>query len=155
MNDLSNDSTPTRAITARLVLSQRGKNGAISPDIEFTPRNEKAVPAAHEAMSQLVALYLQLQTMLDVESEISEDAPTYTASFELSQDEEDGPVYSYLRMSPRITAADPNFPSSYEVASYIATAWLQMCGVIDENGDLMDEDALEFQAIDAKERRVH
>lgn len=144
-----------RNIEASITLKQKGISGKIVADTNFAPRGHDYVPPSHEAMAQLVALWLQLETLIAPEDEVEGDVE-YTSTLTLSQDEPDGPVYSRLVMEPKIKASEHKFPSSYEANSYLATAWLQMAGVIDEEGNLISEDSLDNLDLQAKEpARVH
>jgi hypothetical protein len=131
-----------RNIEASIQLEQIGKTGPISYNINFTPKGNQAVPASHEAMSHLVALWLQLETLAET-TEASINDIKFTTTLVLSQDEIDGPVYSKLNMEPKLKVGDEGFPMIYEANSYLATAWLQMAGVIDEEGNVVDDDALD------------
>lgn len=143
-----------RNIEASITLRQRGLNGKITAATRFEPRGSDYVPPAHEAMAQIVAVWLQLQTLISPEDEV-EGTPEYVSTLTLSQDEPEGPVYSKLVMDPRVKASEHVFPSSYEASSYLATAWLQMAGVIDEAGNVLDEDSLDTVEVHAKEQRLH
>lgn len=143
-----------RNIEASITLRQKGVNGKITSDINLTPKGLPSIPAAHEAMAQLVALWLQVESMMDPAKEADGDNE-YVSTLVLSQDDMEGPIYSKLTMNPRIKAEDKVFPSAYEASSYLSTAWLYMTGTIDEEGNLRNEEDLDYVELEAKEVRVH
>jgi hypothetical protein len=143
-----------RAIEASIELNQLGKSGPIAANINFTPHGNPFPPAAHEAMSHLVALWFQLESMIQTTEAASDDI-NYRTTLVLSQDSVDGPVYSKLDMDPKVKVGDDAFPKVYEANSYLATAWLQMAGVIVEAGDVIDDDSLDYVDLKAKEPRIH
>lgn len=142
-----------RKYEASLTLKQYGKNGLIEDTLEFSPAHNDELPVSHEVMANLAALWLQLRSTLD--NTDSTDGEEYVAKFTLSQDDIESDLYSKLSMSPRIKIDDPTFPSAYHVASHIATTYLIMTGVINENGDLLDEDALDNVSLNVKQASVH
>jgi hypothetical protein len=142
-----------RKYEASLSLTQYGKNGLIEDTLEFSPAHNDELPVSHEIMANLAALWLQLRSTMD--NTDSTDGEKYTAKFTLSQDGVDSELFSKLQMEPRIKLDDPTFPSAYHVASHIATTYLVMVGVIDENGDLVDEDALDNVSLNVRQTSVH
>lgn len=145
--------TEGRKYEASITLKQHGKNGKIVEDISFLPAHNEDLPVSHEAMSQIVAVWLQVRSTLD--NTDSEEGEVYTTRFVLSQDDLDSPIFSKLTMEPRISVNDPTFPSAYEACSYLATTWLIMAGVIDEQGNLLDDDSLDNTELKVSSATVH
>lgn len=125
-----------------LSLTQTGKFGDIHFNVTADPINGNTMPESYAAMTKLAAVWHEIQPL--VADQISEDGTddnvTYRAEFTLSQDDEE--IVSRLEMNPRVSAVDHVYPTAYQAASYIASLYLVMMGVIDENGRVIDEKAL-------------
>lgn len=143
-----------RKYEASITLTQFGKNGKIEADIALSPStNNDELPYCHEGMAQLAALWFQIQSTLETTD--STEGEKYTASFVLSQDEHDSPVYSKLELEPRLKITDPTYPTVYEIGCYIAQMWLIMVGVIDEEGNVIEDEALDTVSLKVSSASVH
>lgn len=137
-----------KPIYATITLTQEGNKGKISFNTDFSKVAENAVPLSHEGMAQVVATYLQLSSFQDEEE--STINKTFVTSFTLAQDEPEGPVFASLSFNPKVA---PSFdqPTSYGLVSVLFNTWLYMVGILNEDGELVDEDQLDLISFDIKE----
>lgn len=148
---MTNDTT----FKATISFSQTGKTGPIVSDMNFTPKMQDFEPDVYRVMAKLASVYLELANQFGQDKAAKGDK-TYTSSFSLWQEGPDGDVYSKLALNPKINASDDQFPDSYKLASYLACVYLNMAGVLDEDGNLIDEDALhDRNEIRASEPTLH
>lgn len=79
---------------------------------------------------------------------MSEKNTKYTATLTLTQDGLEGDVYSNLKFDPLIDQNNQDdegnlvIPASYELMSVAAEAFLHSAGILDENGNILDEEEL-------------
>lgn len=127
---------------ATLTLSQTGRMGLVTSSFDYEGDNE-AGAESHVCMGHLESLWEEMAKTMDHE-EPAEDDTVFSATLSLSQDDVGGDVYTKLEMSPKLTMSDTQpVPSSYEAICFIAQVWLQMAGVIDDEGNVINEDAIE------------
>lgn len=69
----------------------------------------------------------------------------FTASFTLTQETPTAPIYSTLELSPRIGNDSDEIPQVYEIMCKYATDYLYLAGMVDEEGNLVDEEAFHEQ----------
>lgn len=127
---------------ATLTLSQQGRSGTISSSVDYSGDVDHG-PESHECMKHLEDLWAEMRKHMDVDN-VQTDDREFSATLELKQDQVGGDVFTKLEMHPRLAFDDEGeVPTSYEAICFLAQVWLQMAGVIDENGDVLDEDAVE------------
>ena len=141
-----------------LTLSQTGMNGPLTFNVSSTKQDADFVPAAYHIMSKLASVWFQIEPMIIEKSNPSKnnDGVKYKAEFTLEQDGPSSAVFSKLELSPRVQGLEDQFPTSFEAGSYLAALYLNMVGIIDEDGNVIDEDALvDNVEIGALQQRVH
>lgn len=141
-----------------LTLSQTGKHGPLSFNISTTKQDANYVPEAYQIMTQLASVWFQIEPMIIERGKaVAEDNETnYRAELTLSQEGPGEPIYSKLELTPRVSGDDDTFPHAFEAGSYLAALYLNMVGVIDEDGNVIDEDALvDNVEIEAAPARTH
>lgn len=72
---------------------------------------------------------------------MSNDKKKFVATFQLSQEGHDGEVHSVLTFDPKVNETGDNAPGAYELMAYLAQCFLEVTGVIDQEGNLIDPDA--------------
>lgn len=132
--------------TTTITLSQEGKHGPISTDLTHTKRDADYVPEVYTIMTKLAALWAEILPNHEPE-EPSEGEPTYVASFTLAQEGPGKPMFSTTDMTPKIQAGDEEFPDAYGALSVLVNAYLTIVGIIDDNGDIVDDEALDERTI--------
>lgn len=127
---------------ATLTLSQNGRQGPVEINVDYEGNLDNEAEA-HVCMKHLEELWDEMKDHMDP-SEVSKDDTKYSASLMLSQTDVGSDVFTKLEMYPRLSMNDDGpVPSSYEAICFIAQVWLQMCGVIDAEGNVLDESAVE------------
>lgn len=64
----------------------------------------------------------------------------FTATFTLTQETPTAPIYSKLELSPRIGNDTDEIPQVFELMCQYATEYLYAVGMVDEDGNLIDEE---------------
>lgn len=128
--------------TATLTLSQQGRLGEVVANVDYTG-DLSAGAESHECMESLERIWGEMKGQME-SGFIEGDDTEYSATLTLSQDAPGSDVFTKLEMHPRLSFGDPNpVPSSYEAICFLAQVWLQMCGIIDDEGNVLNEDAVE------------
>lgn len=143
--------------TATLKLEQNGKNGTIRTELDFGPKGQDFDSEAHTCLAHVAALWLQTQPRMIPDVRDDESEEVFSASLKLSQEELGEDVYTALTMNPKLKFDDKSVPSAYEAICFLSNAWLQMAGIIDEEGNVVDDDAVVDQ-VDlsvTRSNRVH
>lgn len=78
-------------------------------------------------------------------TEKTTDNTEYTATFTLRQTGKDGKLFSSVVMEPRVKFNDDDFPVSFEIMSELMTYYLYMIGMIDKQGNIIDEEKFHDQ----------
>lgn len=142
-----------------LTLTQTGMRGPLSFNVTSTKQDADYVPESYAIMSKLASVWFQIEPLiLEKTQEVAEDNDQeYKAEFTLSQEGPGGVIFSRLELSPRVPGLDDIYPTAFEAGSYLAALYLNLVGVIDQDGNVIDDDALidnvEIDAIQT--RQVH
>lgn len=70
----------------------------------------------------------------------------FTATFTLSQEGTDGDVTSSLTFEPLVSDEEVlagHTPDAYDIMAYLVQHYLQIAGIVDEEGDIVDPDGYE------------
>lgn len=144
--------------TTTLTLTQTGMNGPLSFNVSTTKQDANYVPEAYQIMTKLASVWFQIEPMIIEQSKTAKDndGVEYKAELSLAQEGPGSPIFSKLELSPRVSGEDDVFPRAFEAGSYLAALYLNMVGVIDEEGNVIDEDALvDNVEIEAAPARTH
>lgn len=126
-----------------LKASQRGKNGHIVTDVVMEPRDDAYTPDVHKIMGHLANEYADnLKSVSDQLTLTGAEETLYTGEFHLWQEEKDGDVFCKINLEPKVGPNDTEFPLVFELVSAVGTRWLLEAGIIDLDGNLVDEDSL-------------
>ena len=139
-----------------LTLKQTGLRGPINFNITSSTADKDNIPEAYRLMSQLASVWFQIEDRIANDDVDSDGNVEYTASFTLEQEEVGEPVYSKLEMFPKVSVEAEHYPRAFEAASYLAAVYLHTVGIIDDEGNVINETAFEENvAIDAVPATVH
>lgn len=126
---------------ATIKLIQQGKNGRVTTMVDFGEQGQNLDSASHTAMAHLASHWMQAEPEV-IRAVVNEPgAPEYTSSFSLWEEDNGESVYAKLNMEPKLDTKEAA-PSSYEAICYLSSIYLMMCGIINEDGDVLDQDAL-------------
>lgn len=127
---------------ATLTLSQTGREGTVESTVDYEGDLDQNAES-HVCMKHIEDLWGEMKSHMDT-AEVAGDDRQYSATLTLSQKDVGGDVYTKLEMYPKLSADDADgIPSSYEAICFLAQVWLQMAGVIDDDGNVLDEEAVE------------
>lgn len=128
--------------SATLTLSQNGRQGEVTSVIEYDGDIE-AGSEAHMCMTHIEDLWNQVKLRMPEVAD-AEGLEPYSSTLTFSQNEVGGDVFTKLEMFPKLKLEDMHpVPASYEAICFLAQTWLQMAGIIDDEGNVIDPASLE------------
>lgn len=71
----------------------------------------------------------------------------FVATLQLSQEGPEGEVHSVLTFDPKVNETGENAPGAYELMAYLAQCFLEVTGVIDEDGNLIDPETFQRNTV--------
>jgi hypothetical protein len=72
----------------------------------------------------------------------------YTATFTLVQEGLTGPVTPKLEFNPKVDPTVEDHPAIYEYMSHLALTFIRQAQIIDENGEITDDESFQQLELD-------
>lgn len=140
------------AHTATLTLKQTGLRGPITFDLSHTSNPGEHYYEGYMLAGMLAAKWFEVKALLNIDDTAEADGVEYTASFAIGQQSEGSDLYFKLNMEPKLPHDATEFPESFQAISHLATVALYEVGILDEEGNVLDDDGLDLIDITATQK---
>lgn len=144
----------TSAHTATITLKQRGFNGPIDFDLGHTTDPAEHYYEGYMLAGMLAAKWFEVRGLLKTNEAENPEDTLYTATFAIGQQGEGSDLFFKLEMEPKLEHTATVFPEAFQAISHLATVALYEVGVLDEDGNVTDEDGLDNLDIHATSRNT-
>lgn len=145
--------TNNTAHTATITLSQTGLTGPIDFDLSHSSDPAEHYYEGYMLAGMLAAKWFEVRALLKVDENVKPDDTRYVATFAIGQQGEGSDLYFKLNMEPKLPHDATLFPEAFQAISHLATVALFEVGVLDEDGNVTDEEGLDFVDITATQTR--